>query len=182
MSAPTTLPPTIHPLADLRAARAELLTAVQAGRPSDLLIPGIDGEWCGRDVLVHMAIWLRELTMLIPELASGRAHQNTERWPDRPAWSETWNSDVHDVRPDAALAAVVTAHARLLDQVKRIDAAELRRRGPTPWGFETSGWELLAAEAAHERAHAARLAGHTRRPVHLFDVTRVDADLLLPAC
>jgi hypothetical protein len=73
------------------------------------------------------------------------------------------------MRPEAALAGFVTAHARLLEAVAGLDDAGLRRRGPTRFGFETSGWDLLVAEAAHERAHAARLALHTRRPVLALD-------------
>jgi hypothetical protein len=45
-----------------------------------------------------------------------------------------------------------------------LDDAGLRRRGPTRFGFETSGWDLLVAEATHEREHAARLAALACRP------------------
>ena len=64
-----------------------------------------------------------------------------------PVWA-AWNT----VRPEAAVAGVVTAHARLLDAVAGLDDADLRRHGPTRFGFEASGRDLLLAEAAHERA------------------------------
>jgi len=165
--APTiTITTTTHPLVELRAARAEVLAAVRGYRMPDLLRPGMDGEWSGRDVLLHMAAWLRELMTLVPDLA---AHDHERGAPSlcvvQPRatvdWT-SWNGDHgqahHDARPEAALAGFVTAHARLLDRVAMIDEAGLRRHGTTRWGSTTSGWDLLRAEAAHERVHAARLA------------------------
>ena len=157
MQAPT------HPIDELRTARRDLLTALQGRTATDLLRPGVEGDWCGRDVLLHMAAWLRELACLVPDLATF-GYQRGEQCDPGPDWA-AWNT----VRPEAAVAGAVTAHARLLDAVERLDDAGLRRRGPTRFGFETSGWDLLVAEAAHERAHAARLAVHTRRPVLALD-------------
>ena len=151
MQAPT------HPIDELRAARRDLLAALQGRTTPDLLRPGVEGEWCGRDVLLHIAAWLRELACLVPDLATYGYQRGAPRDPE-PDWA-AWNT----VRPEAAVAGVVTAHARLLEVVERLDDAGLRRRGPTRFGFVSSGWDLLVAEAAHERAHAARLAAHTRR-------------------
>jgi hypothetical protein len=66
-------------------------------------------------------------------------------------------------RPEGAVARAVMAYARLLVAMAGLDDAGLRRRGPTRFGFVTSGWELLVAEAAHERGHAAHLAARTHR-------------------
>ena len=151
MQAPT------HPIDELRGARRDLLAALQGRTAADLLRPGVEGDWCGRDVLLHIAAWLRELAGLVPDLAT-YGYQRGAPCDPGPDWT-AWNT----VRPEAAVAGVVTAHARLLDAVERLDDAGLRRRGPTRFGFATNGWDLLVAEAAHERAHAARLATHTRR-------------------
>jgi hypothetical protein len=151
MQAPT------HPIDELRAARRDLLAALQGRTAADLLRPGVEGDWCGRDVLLHIAAWLRELAHLVPDLAT-YGYQRGEQCDPGPDWV-AWKT----VRPEAAVAGVVTAHARLLETVERLDDAGLRRRGPTRFGFATSGWDLLVAEAAHERAHAARLAAHTRQ-------------------
>ena len=69
------------------------------------------------------------------------------------------------VRPEAAVAGVVTADTRLIDALQGLDDAGLRRRGPTRFGFETSGWDLLLAEATHERGHAARFVARIRQPL-----------------
>src|SRR5207244_10483632 len=84
--------------------------------------------------------------------------------PDWSAWTEVQIGPHRGVRPEAAVARVVTAHARLLAALEGLDDAGLRRRGPTRFGFETSGWDLLLAEATHEREHAARLMARTRQP------------------
>jgi hypothetical protein len=68
------------------------------------------------------------------------------------------------VRPEAAVAGVVTAPTRLIDALQGLDDAGLRRRGPTRFGFETSGWDLLVAEATLERDHA-RLVARIRQPL-----------------
>ena len=158
MQAPT------HPIDELRAARRDLLAALQGRTAADLLRPGVEGAWCGRDVLLHIAAGLRELACLVPDLAT-YGYQRGEPCDPGPDWA-AWNAAqiaLHrTVRPEAAVAGVVTAHARLLDAVEGLDDAGLWRRGPTRFGFVTSGWDLLVAEAAHEREHAARLVAHMR--------------------
>jgi hypothetical protein len=154
-----------HPVDELRAARRDLLAALQGCTAADLLRPGVEGDWCGRDVLLHMAAWLRELACLVPDLAT-YGYQRGEPCDPGPNWSASNAAQIalqRTVRPEAAVAGVVTAHARLLEAVAGLDDADLRRRGPTRFGFVTSGWDLLVAEAAHERQHAAHLAARTHQ-------------------
>jgi DinB superfamily len=161
----------IHPIDELRAARRDLLAALQGRTAADLLHPGVEGDWCARDVLLHIAAWLRELAHLVPDLAT-YGYQHGEPCDPGPDWSARNAAQIaphRTARPEAAVAGVVTAHARLLEVVEGLDDASLRRRGPTRFGFETSGWDLLVAEAAHEREHAARLAAHARRPARARD-------------
>ena len=154
-----------HPVDALRAARRDLLAALQGCTAADLLRPGVEGDWCGRDVLLHIAAWLRELAHLVPDLAT-YGYQRGEPCDPGPNWS-AWNAAQialqRTVRPEAAVAGVVTAHARLLEAIAALDDAGLRRRGPTRFGLVTSGWDLLLAEAAHEREHAAHLAARTHQ-------------------
>jgi hypothetical protein len=151
---------------ELRAARRDLLAALQSHTTSDLLRPGVAGEPCGRDVLLRMAAWLHELAHLIPDLATyGYQHgEPCDPGPDWSTWTAAQFAPHHTVRPEAAVARVVTAHARLLAALDGLDDAGLRRRGPTRFGFETSGWDLLVAEAAHERDYATRLMARPRQP------------------
>lgn len=151
---------TAHPVADLRAARRDMLAALQGYSPSDMLLPGREGEWCIRDVLVHIAAWLRELTKMIPDLAA-LGYQRGEPFDPGPDWSR-WNAaeiaPYRSLRPEAALAGFATAHARLLEAVSPFDDEALQRPGITRFGQRTSGWQLLLDEAHHEREHAARIA------------------------
>ena len=84
MEAPT------HPIDELRAARRDVLTALQGCTAADLLRPGVEGEWCGRDVLLHIAAWLRELARLIPDLAV-HGYQRGEPCDPGPDWA-VWNA------------------------------------------------------------------------------------------
>jgi molybdopterin synthase sulfur carrier subunit len=160
-----------HPINELRAARRDLLAALQGCTAADLLRSGVEGDWCGRDVLLHIVAWLRELAHLVPDLANyGYQHgEPCDPGPDWSAWNAAQIAPHRTARPEAAVAGVVTAHARLLEVVEGLDDASLRRRGPTRFGFETSGWDLLVAEATHEREHAARLAAHACRPARARD-------------
>ena len=164
-------PATVHPVDELRAARRELLAALQGYSPTDLIKPGSDGTWCARDVLLHIAGCLRELSRIVSDLAA-IGYQRGDPFDPGPDWS-TWNEaqikPYQTLRPEAAVAGVVTAHARLLEIVDGLDEAALRRRGTTRFGFESTAWDLLLEEAAHEREHAARLAVHARRPLSLED-------------
>jgi predicted deacetylase len=118
-------------------------------------------------VLLRIAAWLHELAHLVPDLAihGYQRGEPLDPGPDWPAWTEAQIAPHRTVRPEAAVARVVTAHARLLAALEELDDAGLRRRGPTRFGFETSGWDLLLAEAAHEREYAARLLACPRQPV-----------------
>jgi hypothetical protein len=158
----------IHPIDELRAARRDLLAALPGCTAADLLHPGVEGDWCGRDVLLHMAAWLRELARLVPDLATYgyQRGEGCDPGPDWSAWNAAQIASQRTMRPEAAVASVVTAHAHLLEVVAGLDDAGLRRRGPTRFGSETSGWDLLGAEAAHEWAHAAHLAAHMCRRSH----------------
>ncbi len=160
-----------HPSSELLGARRDLLAALQGYTPADLLKPGAAGEWCARDVLLHIAAWLRELARLVPDLALLGYQRGAafDPGPDWAAWNEDQIAPHRGLRPEAALSGVVTAHVRLLDALAKLDDAALQREGPTRFGFAARGWDLLLAEAAHERAHAARLAAHTRRAATLAD-------------
>src|SRR5919201_314559 len=155
-----------HPIDELRAARRDLLAALQSRTTSDLLRPGEAGEQCGRDVLLRLAAWLHELSQLVPDLATYgyQRGEPCDPGPDWSAWTAAQIAPQRTVRPEAAVARVVTAHARLLAAVEGLDDAGLRRRGPTRFGFETSGWDLLLAEAARERQYAAHLLARPRQP------------------
>jgi hypothetical protein len=155
-----------HPIDELRAARRDLLAALQSRTTSDLLRPGAEGEPCGRDVLLRLAAWLHELAHLVPDLATYgyQRGEPCDPGPDWSAWTAAQIGPQRTVRPEAAVARVVTAHARLLEVVEGLDDAGLRRRGPTRFGFETSGWDLLVAEAARERQYAAHLLARPRQP------------------
>jgi hypothetical protein len=164
--APDKLKAPTHPIAELRAARRDLLAALQSRTTSDLLRPGVEGEQCGRDVLLRLAAWLHELARLVPDLATYGYQRGEPCGPglDWSAWTAAQIALQHSVRPEAAVARVVTAHARLLAALDGLDDAGLRRRGPTRFGCETSGWDLLVAEAARERQYAAHLLARPHQP------------------
>ena len=155
-----------HPIDELRAARRDLLAALQSRSTADLLRPGGAGEPCERDVLLRMAAWLHELAHLVPDLATYgyQRGEPCDPGPDWAAWTAAQIAPQRTVRPEAAVARVVTAHARLLAALEGLDEAGLRRHGPTRFGFETSGWDLLMAEAAREREYAAHLLARPRQP------------------
>src|SRR5947209_10738407 len=103
MQAPT------HPIDELRGARRDLLAALQGRTAADLLRPGLEGARCGRDVLLHIAAWLRELARLVPDLAT-YGYQRGEPFdplcalePDWSAWNAAVIAPPGSVRPEAAV-------------------------------------------------------------------------------
>src|SRR5918911_116203 len=105
-----------HPIDELRAARRDLLAALQSRTTSDLLRPGVEGEQCGRDVLLRLAAWLHELAHLVPDLATYgyQRGEPCDPGPDWSAWTAARSAPQRTVCPEAAVARVITAHARLL--------------------------------------------------------------------
>jgi uncharacterized protein (TIGR03083 family) len=174
---------TTHPIANLRAARRELLAALQGYSADDMLLPGHEGEWSIRDVLVHLAARLRELARMVPDLAT-QGYQRGEPCDPGPDWS-VWNATeiapYRSLRPEAALAGFATAHTRLLEAVSRLDDEALRRVGPTRFGRQCCGWQLLHDEAHHQREHAARIALPRERPLTLEDARCQDRPFALAA-
>src|SRR5437764_15450733 len=76
---------------------------------------------------------------LVPDLAT-YGYQRGEPCDPGPNWSASNAAQIalqRTVRPEAAVAGVVTAHARLLEAVAGLDDASLQRRGPTRFGFAT---------------------------------------------
>ena len=50
----------------------------------------MEGDYCGRDVLLHMAAWLRELACLVPDLAT-YGYQRGAPCDPGPDWA-AWNA------------------------------------------------------------------------------------------
>ena len=107
----------------------------------------VEGDWCGHDVLRHIVAWLRELAHLVLDLAtdSYQRGEPCDPWPDWSAWNAARIAPHRTARPEAGVAGVVTAPARLLEVVEGLD------------------------EATHEPEHAARLAAHACRPARPRD-------------
>ena len=162
-----------HPRPSCWAARRDLLAALEGQSAADLLQRRTrQASGAARDVLLHIAAWLRELARLVPDLARyGLPARRAVRSRPRLVGLER--------RADRAAPARCGPRRRWPASSRRtracskrwqpLDEAALRRRGPTRFGFEASGWDLLLAEAEHERAHAARLAVRKRRLTTLED-------------
>ena len=64
----------------LRAARAELLEAIDGLSDSDLAAPGVAGDWSVKDILSHVTACEAELVRALAQLKLGR---RSDFWDDR---------------------------------------------------------------------------------------------------
>jgi hypothetical protein len=141
-------------LDELRAARAELLGALEGLDGEAMLRPGVVGVWSVKDVLAHVTAWESELVTALNQ-AQGRGTPNIVRIDDIDEWNEQ-QYHVNAARPlDAVLEDFEGVHAMLLKMVGDFDEKALTDGRRYRW-MEGEPLSYLIAENAwlHEREHA----------------------------
>jgi hypothetical protein len=139
---------------ELVAARDEFLDALGDVEPALLTAPGLVGEWSGRELIGHMALWTEHAVQALAHAASGRLPEFGEEAMD------VDETNAVQAQKDAGsdLAALrereQRAFARLLDGLRRAEPAWLEERAA--YG-DTLGHILRDDGSDHYREHAGDL-------------------------
>lgn len=143
-------------LADLRAARAALLQAID-GLPEDrMLQPGAVGVWSVKDTLAHLVAWEAELVTTL-----SRLEQHKQRPPRMVEIEDidAWNDEQYHTNAARPLEAVLEdfhgVHRHLVRAIEQLDDRALDDNRRWPW-MEGEPLSYLIAENAtwHEEEHA----------------------------
>ena len=148
--------PKVEVLADLRAARATLLQAIDDLEPEQMLVPGAVGFWSVKDVLAHLVAWEAELVT-----ALSRLEQHKQRSPRIVEIEDIdeWNAEQYHANAARSLDAVLEdfhgVHRHLLRAIEALDDRTLDDNQRWPW-MEGEPLSYLVAENAiwHEQEHA----------------------------
>lgn len=141
-------------VADLRAARANLLAAIEGLSSDQMLRVGAVGVWSVKDVLAHLVAWEAELVTALSKLDPKRTPAIVEIEE-----IDEWNADQYRVNAPRPLAAVLEdfhgVHKHLLGAIDDLDERTLTDNRRFPW-MEGEALSYLVAENAtwHEEEHA----------------------------
>jgi hypothetical protein len=146
--------PTEALISELREARAELLSALDAIAPESMTTPGLVGEWSGRELIAHLGYWAGHATEVIHAVEGGRI--------DEVGAGEPPVDDVNDtVARVARTTALATVRAResatmeaLVERLTTLDPALLSQRLPDGSTLEAA---IREDGSDHYREHAAAL-------------------------
>jgi uncharacterized damage-inducible protein DinB len=148
--------PKAEVLADLRAARERLLSAIEGLSDDDMLRVGAVGIWSVKDVLAHLVSWEAELVTALARLpqSAGRPPQIVEIED-----IDEWNAEQYRTNAPRPLAAVLEdfhgVHKHLLEAVAALDNRTLDDNRRFSWmEGEPLSYLILENAAWHEEEHA----------------------------
>lgn len=146
--------PTDALIAELREARAEVLSALDAVAPESMTTPGLVGEWSGRELIAHLGYWAGHATEVIHAVEGGRIDEVGAGEPPVDEVNET----VARVARTTGLATVrrreAAAIEALVGRLTTLDPALLSERLPDGATLE----EAIREDGPdHYREHAAGL-------------------------
>ncbi len=149
--------PKAEVLADLRAARERLLSAIAGLGEDDMLRVGAVGIWSVKDVLAHLVSWEAELVTALTRLP-----QNAGRPPQIVEIEDIdeWNAEQYGSNAPRALGAVLEdfhgVHKHLLEAIAALDNRTLDDNRRFPWmEGEPLSYLILENAVWHEEEHAA---------------------------
>lgn len=143
-------------IADVRAARAKLLQALEGLSDAQMLQVGAVGIWSVKDVLAHLVAWEAELVTTLSRLDQyKRAAPAIVEIED----IDAWNADQYRTNATRPLEAILEdfhgVHKHLIRALEDLDNRTLNDNRMWPW-MEGEPLSYLVAENAiwHEEEHA----------------------------
>lgn len=143
-------------IADLRAARAQFLRAIEGLSEEQMYQAGAVGYWSVKDVLAHLVSWEAELITALAKLDAYR----TQPLPIVQIEDiDAWNAEQYHINAPRSLQSVQAdfrnVHKQLIQAVEALDDRTLDDNRLFAW-MEGEPLSYLIAENAtwHEEEHA----------------------------
>lgn len=143
-------------IADVRAARAKLLQAIDGLGDEQMLRVGAVGFWSVKDVLAHLVAWEAELVTTLSRLDQ---YKRTAPHIVEIEDIDEWNAEQYRINAARPLAAILEdfhgVHKHLIRALEALDNRTLDDNRLWPW-MEGEPLSYLVAENAiwHEEEHA----------------------------
>jgi hypothetical protein len=143
-----------HIIAQVRAARTKLLSAIEGLTPDQMLRPGVAGLWSVKDILAHLTAWESELITALAKLDPKQPPHLIEIED-----VDEWNAEQYSVNAPRPLDIVLEdfhgVHKHLVRMIEELDDKTLTDVRAFKWMegeplsylvFDTASW--------HEEEHA----------------------------
>lgn len=134
-----------------------LHATVRQIEPEDLLTPGAEGDWSGKDILCHLSAWRRLYVEWTQDLLEGKD-------PARPAPDESWetldefNESLFLAHRDTPLQETldefVEAHKDSLELIEELSETDLFDPDRFAWRKGDPLWHMVAGNTwQHDKEH-----------------------------
>lgn len=151
-------------LEGLRAARRELLAALEGLRPTEVLT---EEGWTVHDLLGHIAAWDREVLAALQERNAGRDRYELADYQDDDRWNAIARARRAELAPEQVRIDFLMVRREVEDLLREAYSAEEATEVPisVTWLGDTTVEAMVRRTCvAHDREHAAQLlAWHESR-------------------
>ena len=122
---------------------------------SEMMVPGVVGEWSVKDILAHLTAWQSELVTALSQLDNPKRVPEIIKIDDL----DEWNEEQYRTNARRSLQAVREdfqgVHKHLLKAVEELDNDTLENVRKFPWMEGEPLWYLIAENGYwHEEEHA----------------------------
>lgn len=137
---------------ELQSAHAEFTAALASVEPALLTAPGLVGEWSGRVLLGHLALWSEHAVEALEHAAAGRLHEFGDEAMDVDAINAVQAARDAGAEVSVVVAREQAAYERLTAAMERAEPAWLEERA----AYGDTLAEILRDDGSdHYREHAA---------------------------
>lgn len=137
---------------ELQSAHAEFTAALASVEPALLTAPGLVGEWSGRELLGHLALWSEHAVEALEHAAAGRLHEFGDEAMDVDAINAVQAARDAEAEISVVVAREQAAYERLTAAMDRAEPAWLEERA----AYGDTLAEILRDDGSdHYREHAA---------------------------
>jgi len=144
-------------LAALKNSRAQMETALDGLSETQLVEPGVMGEWSVKDILSHLTAWEAEVVTRLAKLKLGKKIQSiVPADSDIDSLNAKWYKENKSRDLDRVLADFRGVREQMIRQVESLTDKQLAQ--PLPWA-ETNTIENMIAwnSYEHEPEHAEQI-------------------------
>jgi hypothetical protein len=152
-------------LAELEAARASLVDAIDGLTPEQLLQHGVVEAWSVRDLLQHVSLWEAELVRLLAHLDQGRrpTGEALAPHPNFAKLNARWHAETKDRPLEDVLADFHGVRRQTVRWIQKLSDDDLTRVRPEKWLHGNPLWRWVADYSfEHEREHTDQIRAWRR--------------------
>lgn len=110
---------------ELRAAREELFSVLDAVSPESMVTPRLVGEWSGRELIAHLGYWAGHATEVIHAVEDGRADEVGAGEPSVDSVNETVARVARQTDLDVVRRREAASVGALTERIAALDPALL---------------------------------------------------------